>query len=107
MIKSTLLVLAVPDLERSSAFYKEVLGFEISEMGDPGWRLLTLIVIGNTPTAIFFANSNVREQTIREITNGPISHVAILAFFMTVLAFNAYGLVRLAMRIFSSKQHAL
>ena len=29
-------VLAVPDLARSSAFYRDVLGFEIQEMA-PGW----------------------------------------------------------------------
>ena len=32
-------VLAVPDLHRSAAFYRDVLGFEIREMGDPGWRM--------------------------------------------------------------------
>ena len=32
-------VLAVPDLERSAAFYRDVLGFEIREIGDPGWRM--------------------------------------------------------------------
>ncbi len=31
-------VLAVPDLTRSSAFYRDVLGFEVRELG-PGWRL--------------------------------------------------------------------
>jgi uncharacterized glyoxalase superfamily protein PhnB len=31
-------VLAVPDLARSAAFYRDVLGFEVSEIGDPGWR---------------------------------------------------------------------
>ena len=38
-ILRTNFVLAVPDLERSAAFYREVLGFEIREMGDPGWRM--------------------------------------------------------------------
>ena len=32
-------MLAVPDLQRSAAFYRDVLGFEIREIGDPGWRL--------------------------------------------------------------------
>ena len=32
-------VLAVPDLKRSAAFYRDVLGFEIAEIGDPGWRM--------------------------------------------------------------------
>ena len=31
-------VIAVPDLERSARFYGDVLGFEIREVGDPGWR---------------------------------------------------------------------
>ncbi len=32
-------VIAVPDLERSLAFYRDVLAFEIVEIGDPGWRI--------------------------------------------------------------------
>lgn len=32
-------VLAVPDLARSADFYARVLGFEVRELGDPGWRL--------------------------------------------------------------------
>ena len=39
MIRSHMYVLAVPDLARSSAFYRDVLGFSIHEMGDPGWRM--------------------------------------------------------------------
>ncbi|SFC64441.1 VOC family protein [Massilia yuzhufengensis] len=39
MIKHHLYVLAVPDLERSAAFYRDVLGFSIHDMGDPGWRM--------------------------------------------------------------------
>lgn len=39
MIKHHMYVLAVPDLERSAAFYRDVLGFSIHEMGDPGWRM--------------------------------------------------------------------
>jgi predicted enzyme related to lactoylglutathione lyase len=31
-------VLAVPDLERSAKYYSDVLGFEVEELGDPGWR---------------------------------------------------------------------
>ena len=38
MIKRHLYVLAVPDLTRSSAFYRDVLGFEVRELG-PGWLL--------------------------------------------------------------------
>lgn len=39
MIRDHLYVLAVPDLARSAAFYRDVLGFAIHEMGDPGWRM--------------------------------------------------------------------
>lgn len=38
-ILRTTFVLAVPDLDRSAAFYRDVLGFEIREIGDPGWRM--------------------------------------------------------------------
>jgi len=38
-IHRTLFVIAVPDLVRSAAFYRDVLGFEIKEIGDPGWRM--------------------------------------------------------------------
>lgn len=38
MIKSAMFVLAVPDLIRSAAYYRDVLGCDIQEMGDPGWR---------------------------------------------------------------------
>ena len=31
-------VLAVPDLAQSAAWYRDVLGFTIHEIGDPGWR---------------------------------------------------------------------
>ena len=37
-ITSARYVLAVPDLQRSAAFYRDILGFEIFEIGDPGWR---------------------------------------------------------------------
>jgi predicted enzyme related to lactoylglutathione lyase len=39
MIRNHMYVLAVPDLERSAAFYREALGFTVHEMGDPGWRM--------------------------------------------------------------------
>ncbi len=33
-------VIAVPDLERSAAYYRDVLGFEVQGLGDdPGWRV--------------------------------------------------------------------
>jgi predicted enzyme related to lactoylglutathione lyase len=55
-ILRTSFVLAVPDLERSAAFYRGVLGFEIREMGDPGWRMYVRdacrIMAGECPGAI-------------------------------------------------------
>ncbi|MGZ5200923.1 MAG: VOC family protein [Telluria sp.] len=56
MIRSHMYVLAVPDLDRSSAFYRDVLGFSIHEMGDPGWRLYARdacrIMAGECPDAL-------------------------------------------------------
>ena len=56
MILRSLFVLAVPNLERSSAFYRDVLGFEIREIGDPGWRMFVRdacqIMVGDCPDAI-------------------------------------------------------
>lgn len=49
-------VLAVPDLQRSAAFYRDVLGFEVKEIGDPGWRMYVRdacrIMAGECPDAI-------------------------------------------------------
>ena len=39
MITSTNFVLAVQNLQASADFYRDVLGFEVREMGDPGWRI--------------------------------------------------------------------
>lgn len=39
MIKESRFVIAVPDLMKSAEFYEKVLGFSISEFGDPGWRI--------------------------------------------------------------------
>ena len=39
MIIDTIYVLAVPNLARSADFYRDVLGFEVRDMGDPGWRM--------------------------------------------------------------------
>jgi len=46
-------VIAVPDLDRSVAWYRDVLGFEIHDVGDPGWRWLQrdacVILAGESP----------------------------------------------------------
>ena len=49
-------VLAVPDLKASSAFYRDVLGFTIHAIPDPGWLFYTcgecVIMAGECPDAI-------------------------------------------------------
>lgn len=56
MIKQSMHVLAVPDLEASAAYYRDVLGFTVHEIGDPGWRMLVRdqcrIMAGACPDAI-------------------------------------------------------
>ncbi len=56
MIERMMFVLAVPDLESSMAFYRDALGFEIHEIGDPGWRMYVRdqcrILAGECPEAI-------------------------------------------------------
>lgn len=48
-------VIAVPDLARSAAWYRDVLGFEVHEVGDPGWRWFQrdacVILAGECPDA--------------------------------------------------------
>ena len=48
-------VIAVPDLARSAAWYRDVLGFGIHDVGDPGWRWLQrdacVILAGECPDA--------------------------------------------------------
>ncbi len=55
MIERTIYVLAVVDLEASSTFYRDVLGFTVHEIGDPGWRMLMRdgcrIMLGHCPDA--------------------------------------------------------
>ncbi len=55
MIQRTLYVLAVSDLTASSEYYRDVLGFEVHEIGDPGWRMFTRdgckIMVGECPDA--------------------------------------------------------
>jgi predicted enzyme related to lactoylglutathione lyase len=49
-------VIAVPDLARSAAFYRHVLGFAEHDMGDPGWRMFVKdgcrIMAGCCPDAL-------------------------------------------------------
>jgi uncharacterized glyoxalase superfamily protein PhnB len=49
-------VLAVPDLARSAAWYRDVLGFTVHDMGDPGWcwleRDACVIMAGECPDAL-------------------------------------------------------
>jgi catechol 2,3-dioxygenase-like lactoylglutathione lyase family enzyme len=49
-------VIAVPNLAASAAFYGDVLGFEIHEIGDPGWRFYlrdgVFIMAGECPDAL-------------------------------------------------------
>lgn len=40
MILRTHFVIAVEDLARTCAFYRDALGFAAREIGDPGWRML-------------------------------------------------------------------
>lgn len=56
MITRTSFVIAVPDLKRSAAFYRDVLGFKIESIPDPGWLFYTCgsctIMAGECPNAI-------------------------------------------------------
>lgn len=49
-------VIAVPDLQTSAAFYRDVLGFTIHSIPDPGWLFYTsgdcMIMAGECPDAI-------------------------------------------------------
>lgn len=55
-IQRTIYVLAVPDLEKSAEFFRDVLGFTIHEIGDQGWRMFAKdncrIMAGHCPDAI-------------------------------------------------------
>ena len=55
-ISQTRFVIAVPDLKASSAFYRDVLGFTIHAIADPGWLIYTsgncTIMAGECPDAI-------------------------------------------------------
>lgn len=56
MLRRPRYVIAVQDLQRSAAFYRDVLGFNVHEVGDPGWRLFTrgdcMIMAGQCPDAM-------------------------------------------------------
>ena len=49
-------VIAVQDLSRSARYYRDVLGFEVREVGDPGWRFFVrdqcFIMAGECPDAL-------------------------------------------------------
>ncbi len=51
----TMYVLAVPDLDTSARYYRDVLGFTVHDAGDPGWRFLVRdgcrIMAGECPDA--------------------------------------------------------
>ena len=42
MIVDTRFVIAVPRLQQSAAFYRDVLGFSIHPLSEPGWLIYTL-----------------------------------------------------------------
>jgi predicted enzyme related to lactoylglutathione lyase len=56
MIRRTRYVIAVHDLERSARYYRDVLGFSVKDIGDPGWRLFVrdqcLIMAGECSDAL-------------------------------------------------------
>lgn len=56
MILHARYVIAVHDLERSARFYRNALGFEVREVGDPGWRFFVrdrcFIMAGECPDAL-------------------------------------------------------
>jgi predicted enzyme related to lactoylglutathione lyase len=55
-ISKTSFVIAVPDLRSSAAFYRDVLGFTVHTISDPGWLFYTsgdcTIMAGQCPDAI-------------------------------------------------------
>jgi predicted enzyme related to lactoylglutathione lyase len=56
MIRRGRYVIAVLDLRRSATYYRDVLGFEVLEIPDPGWRFLRrdncMIMAGECPEAL-------------------------------------------------------
>lgn len=55
MIQESRYVIAVPDLKASSNYYENILGFEVKEIGDDGWRMFVkdraCIMAGECPGA--------------------------------------------------------
>lgn len=55
MIDKTYHVIAVPDLAASARHYRDVLGFDVREIGDDGWRMFVLgnatVMAGECPDA--------------------------------------------------------
>lgn len=55
-VVSTSFVIAVHDLEKTTAFYRDVLGFEVEPVFDPGWRAYSSgrcrIMAGRCPEAM-------------------------------------------------------
>lgn len=49
-------MIAVHDLERSARYYRDVLGFEVRDVGAPGWRFFVrdqcFIMAGECPDAL-------------------------------------------------------
>ncbi|HEX4013548.1 MAG TPA: VOC family protein [Candidatus Cybelea sp.] len=56
MIRHCRYVIAVQDLGRSAAYYRDVLGFEVLQIPDPGWRFFRrddcVIMAGECPGAL-------------------------------------------------------
>ncbi len=56
MMRDPRYVIAVPDVSASAEFYRTVLGFEVHEIGDPGWRFFirdkVFIMAGECPDAL-------------------------------------------------------
>jgi hypothetical protein len=56
MIRHCRYVIAVPNLQRSADYYRDVLDFEVLEIPDPGWRFFRrddcVIMAGECPDAL-------------------------------------------------------
>jgi len=56
MMRDPRYVIAVPDLGASAAYYRNVLGFEVHQTGDPGWSFFVrdkvFIMAGECPDAL-------------------------------------------------------